>query len=160
MTHPKPTPADRGIHDVFLIAIFLKAVDGIFQTILGILLLFFSDTASGFVLWLVRDALVDDPDNFFLTHVRAIVMQPHHAYVFGGLYMIAHGAAKAFVAGALLRNYAWAYPVAIAFFGLFIFYEFMHIAATGSIPFMLLALFDIVTLWLVIYDYRHMRHRA
>ncbi|HUO50455.1 MAG TPA: DUF2127 domain-containing protein [Candidatus Paceibacterota bacterium] len=143
-----------------MVAVFLKLLDGILQVVLGFLLLLFSDQVSWLVLSLINNALIDDPDNFFVTHVRTIVLQPHHAYVFGGLYMIAHGVAKTFVSGALLRNFAWAYPVAIAFFGFFIFYEFVHIAMTGSVPFMFLAVFDIATLWLTIYDFQHSRHRS
>lgn len=150
---------EKGLHDAFLVAVVLKGLDGLLEIVLGFLLIF-TDTFSHTVFFLTRDALIDDPDNYFATHLRAFASQSHEAFVIGGLYLIAHGAVKTFISGSLWRNYSWAYPAAMVFFSLFIFYEVIHVARTGSIPFMCLAAFDILMLWLVGREYMREPHRS
>lgn len=146
------TLKERGIHDAFLFTVVVKGVDGLLEIVLGLLLMF-TDTFSDTVFFLTRDAIIDDPDNYFATHLRAFASQSHHVFVIGGLYLVAHGTLKAFISGALWRNYSWAYPAGIAVLGLFIFYEIIGVLARGSIPLMCLAAFDILMLWLVGYEY-------
>ncbi len=150
---------ERGIHDAFLIAIVLKGLDGLLEIGLGLLLIF-TDTFSTTVFFLTRNEIIEDPDNFFATHLRAFASQSHKAFVIGGLYLIAHGVLKAFIAGSLWRNYAWAYPAAMALIGFFILYEIIQIVQTGSIPLMGLTFFDIVMLWLVGHEYKKLPHRS
>ncbi len=150
---------ERGIHDVFLVTVALKGLDGILEIVLGLLLIF-TDTFSDVVFFLTRDAIIDDPNNYFASHLRAFASQSHQAFVIGGLYLVAHGILKAFIAGSLWRNYAWAYPVSMVFLGLFIFYETIGVLTRGSIPLMCLAVFDIFMLWLVGYEYKKWPHRT
>ena len=144
---------DRGFHDAFLITVVIKGVDGVLEIGLGFLLMF-TDTFSNVVFFLTNDALIDDPDNYFATHLRSLASQSHHAFVIGGLYLVAHGILKAFISASLWKNYSWAYPAAMALLGLFIFYEIIQVLARGSIPLMCLAAFDIAMLWLVSREYR------
>lgn len=153
------TLKERGIHDVFLIAVVLKGLDGLLEVVLGLLLIF-TDGFSDVVFFLTKDAIIDDPNNYFAMHLRAFASQSHEAFVIGGLYLIAHGIVKAFIAGSLWRNYTWAYPAAMALLGLFICYEIIRIGFTGSIPLTCLAIFDILMLWLVGHEYKKWPHRA
>jgi len=148
---------ERRIHDVFLVVVLLKGLDGLIEMALGFLLIF-TDEFSDVVFFLTRDAVIDDPNNFFATHLRAFASQSHEAFVIGGLYLVAHGFLKLFISGSLWRNYIWAYPAAMVFLGLFIFYEVIRIAQTGSVPFICLAIFDILMLWLVIHEYKKIPH--
>ena len=148
---------ERRIHGAFLITVVLKGLDGLLEIVLGLLLIF-TDEFSDVVFFLTRNAIIDDPNNFFATHLRALASQSHEAFIIGGLYLIAHGAVKVFISGSLWRNYVWAYPTAMVIIGLFIFYELIHIFRTGSVPFMCLAVFDIAMFWLVGYEYKHSSH--
>lgn len=150
---------EKRIHVLFLLAVILKGLDGLLEIVLGLLLMF-TDEFSDVVYFLTRDALIDDPDNYFATHLRAFANMSHEAFFIGGLYLVGHGAVKAFISGTLWRNYAWAYPAAMALLGLFILYELIHVVQTYSIPFMILALFDATMLWLVWYEYKKWPHRA
>ena len=156
------TPEDKAqqrIHTLFLIAVLLKGLDGILEIGLGFLLMF-TDTFSEVVFFLTRNELIEDPNNFFATHLRAFASQSHEAFFIGGLYLVAHGVLKAFISGTLWRNYAWAYPAAMMFLAVFIVYELIRILQTGSIPLMCLALFDVIMLGLVAYEYKRWPHRA
>jgi uncharacterized membrane protein len=155
---PAEKTTERGIHVAFLLAIVLKGLDGLLEIVLGLILIFtdeFSDVA-----FFLSNNFIDDPNNFFATHLRAFASQSHEAFVIGGLYLIAHGLVKSFISGSLLRNYSWAYPAAIALLALFICYEIIRVAFTGSISLTLFAIFDIVTVWLIAYEYRKLPHRA
>lgn len=144
---------EQGFYDAFLITVVIKGVDGLLEIALGFLLMF-TDTFSDVVFFLTNDAIIDDPNNYFATHLRAFASQSHHAFVIGGLYLVAHGVLKTFISASLWRNYSWAYPAAMAILGLFIFYEIIGILAHGSIPLMCLSAFDIAMLWLVGREYR------
>lgn len=150
---------ERRIHDLFLLAVALKGLDGLLEIVLGLLLMF-TDSFSDIVFLLTNDAIIDDPNNYFATHLRAFASQSHEAFFIGGLYLLAHGILKVFISATLWRNYTWAYPAAMMFLGLFIFYELIRIVQTSSIPLMCLALFDVIMLWLVVYEYRKWPHRG
>lgn len=156
---PPTTLKERGFHDLFLVMVVLKGLDGLLEIALGFLLIF-TDTFSDVVFFLTKYALIEDPDNYFATHLRAFASQSHEVFVIGGLYLIAHGLLKCFISGALWRNYSWAYPVAMVVLGLFIFYEIIGVFARDSIPLMCLAVFDIVMLYLVGREYRRTSHRT
>lgn len=150
---------EKWIYDAFIVTVVLKGIDGLLEIVLGFVLIF-TDAFSDVVFFLTRYALIDDPDNYFATHLRAFAMQSHKAFVIGGLYLIAHGILKSFISGSLWRNYSWAYPVAMVILGIFIFYEVVHVALTGSIPFICLAIFDVVMFSLVAHEYKWMKHRS
>ena len=159
---PEPTIQnikDRGLHEAFLATVLIKGFDGVLEIVLGFLLMF-TTVVNSVILFLIRDELIEYPYNFFATHLRALATQSHHAQLFGGLYLVAHGIVKTFLSVALWKNYAWAYPAAMAFLGLFIMYQLIRIAQTLSVPLMLLTLFDIVMLLLVAREYRSASHKA
>jgi uncharacterized membrane protein len=149
---------ERGIHEAFLVAVFIKGIDGLLEIVLGILLIF-TNTVSHVILALIRNELIEDPDDFFATHLRAFANQSHEVFLLGGLYLVAHGLVKAFLSGALWRNYLWAYPAALAFLGMFILFQLIRIIQTDSLPLIFLTIFDIVMFWLVAHEYmRHPQH--
>jgi len=144
---------EKRIHEAFLFTVIVKGFDGILEAGLGAVLIF-TNTVTSTIFFLTHDAIIEDPDNFFATHLRAFASQSHEAFVLGGLYLIAHGVVKAFLSITLWRNYIWAYPAAMAFLGLFILFQLIRISVTGSIPFILLTIFDIAMFWLVFHEYR------
>ena len=150
---------EKRIHVLFLVMVALKGLDGLLEIVLGLVLMF-TDEFSDVVFFLTRDAIIDDPDNYFATHLRAFASMSHEAFFIGGLYLVAHGAVKVFISGTLWRNYPWAYPAAMALLALFILYELIYIIQTYSIPFMFLSLFDVVMLWLVWHEYKKWPHHA
>ncbi|HTR18466.1 MAG TPA: DUF2127 domain-containing protein [Candidatus Paceibacterota bacterium] len=153
---------EKRIHDAFLLTVVIKGLDGVLEVALGALLTFtpFTTTLASAAFFLTRNEIVEDPDSFFATHLRALASQSHEAFVLGGLYLIAHGLVKTFLSVSLWRNYTWAYPAAMAFLGLFILFQIIRISVTGSIPLILLTFFDIGMFWLVWHEYKKWPHRT
>lgn len=150
---------DRWFHDAFLLAVVLKGLGGVIEIAAGCILVF-TDEFSDIAFFLARNQLIQDPEDHLASHLRQFASLSHEAFVFAGAYLIAHGLLKLFISGALWRNYAWAYPVAIVFLLLFIFYEVVRIAQTDFLPLICLAVFDIIMLSLVAHEYKRQPHRA
>lgn len=141
------------IKDVFLAAVAFKIIGAITELVLGLMLVF-TDSAVQFVLDLVRNQLLDDPDNFFTTHVRAFLMPSHDAQVFGGIYLLVHGVVKLFLFINLWRGKLWAYPATIAIVSLFIMYEILRGVRHHSLIFLWFTVFDVLLVWLIVHEYR------
>jgi uncharacterized membrane protein len=65
-----------------------------------------------------------------------------------------HGAIKVFLVVALLQRRLWAYPVAIAIFALFIFYQLYRFSLTNSIFLVILSIFDVLVIVLTYWEYQ------
>ncbi len=145
---------EKSIHKAFIITIAVKAVFAALETILGLLLLFTGSVVQ-VVLALLENELIEDPNDFFGTHVHALLNPSHEAQVFGGLYLISHGIVKLFLVIGLLRNKMWAYPASLAVFALFILYQMVRWLSTHSVFLLLLTVMDIIIMWLIWHEYHH-----
>lgn len=76
------------------------------------------------------------------------------ARAFAIFYFLSHGIIKLGLAGALLRNKLWAYPVAITFFGIFSIYQIQAIFGHSSLLEYILFLVNITVLISVSIEYR------
>jgi len=145
---------ERTIHRAFEIGIVLKGVNAAIEALFGVLLLF--TNVVGLVQTLIAAELIEDPDNFFATHLRALANPSHQAQIFGGLYLLSHGVIKGVLVIGLLRNKFWAYPASLAVLSLFIVYEVVRFFQTHYLPLLLLVVFDLVIVWLVWHEYRRL----
>ena len=144
---------EKGIHKVFIVSIAVKAVFATLEVVLGLLLLFTGSVVQ-IVLALLENELIDDPNDFFGTHLHAILNPTHEAQVFGGLYLISHGIVKLFLVIGLLRDKMWAYPASLAVFALFILYQTVRYLSTHSAFLLLLTVMDLIVMWLIWHEYQ------
>ncbi len=150
---------ERGIHQLFEIGIVLKGVNAFLELSLGALLLF-TPVLNNLIIVLVDNALVEDPDNFFASHIHSFLAANPNAQFYGGLYLLAQGVVKAFLVVAILRGKLWAYPAAISLLSLFVAYAAVTIARNHSIALTILTVFDLLIMWLIWHEYRHKQKRA
>jgi len=146
------------IHQAFEVGIILKGLNAALEIVFGILLLF--TNVVGLVQTLIADELIEDPDDFFATHLRALANSSHQVQIYGGLYLLSHGIIKAVLVGGLLRNKMWAYPASLAVLSLFIVYQVVRIVQTHSLPLLALTLFDLLVIWLVWEEYRRISKKS
>ena len=78
--------------------------------------------------------------------------------LFGNVYLIARGLAKVVLVVGLLRGKRWAYPVAIAFLGLFIAYQCYRLSYQFSLGLLPLTLFDGIIVALIWREYRFLKY--
>lgn len=150
---------ERYLHRFFLLSVWLKAFNAVIEVLLGILLLFSVGFTDALV-FLAQNELIEDPTDFFATHVNSFATHlSAGAQFFAAFYLLSHGLIKVFLVWGLLRGRLWAYPAAIAFFVLFVVYQIARFARTYSLLLLLLTLFDLIVIFLTWHEYRHVLRR-
>ncbi len=154
---PEPkTLRQRLLHGGFFVGIWLKGVDALFEIVGGVIFLLISNiTLNRIVTSLTLHELVEDPRDqvaLFLRHSAAQVTLDSR--LFGGTYLILHGATKLWLVTGLLQRKSWAYPAALGFLFLFIAYEGYRLSYNFSVGLAFLTFFDLI-FWLLIWrEYR------
>jgi uncharacterized membrane protein len=146
----------------FEIGIILKGLDGVLETIGGVLLLAVSPTQiNAAAKTLTQHELSEDPHDWIATHLL------HYAHgltgstvTFAAVYLLAHGLVKVVLVVALLRNKLWAYPGLIAVLLAFIGYQLYLIALHPTGGLVALTIFDAAVAWLTWREWRKQPPRA
>src|ERR1700751_1124492 len=94
----------------FRVGITLKGVDGVLETIAGVLLLVNPGTLRNLSLTLWTYGHFGDPNHFESSHLGRLANTDP---TFAGMYLLSHGFAKVVIVFALWMNRLWAYPLAI-----------------------------------------------
>lgn len=143
-------------HRVFNLMVILKGMNGVLELGGGLaLLLSQTGAVDGLVHALTAAELAEDPHdpianalNDWAAHLG------HETQVLAGAYLLLHGAVKTGLAGLLLRGKYWAYPVAIAFFAIFIAYMLFRLSRDWSWPLFGLVAFDLAMVAVILLDWR------
>ena len=145
-------PLDRA----FEIGIVLKGLDGILETVGGLLLLVLTpETINRLVTRLTQHELSEDPHDFIAGHLlRSAHGLTGGAVTFAAVYLLLHGISKIVLVGALLRNKLWAYPWLIAFLLVFIVYQLYRIILSPTFGLSALTIFDALIVWLTWREWR------
>ncbi|MGE5374094.1 MAG: DUF2127 domain-containing protein [Bacteroidota bacterium] len=153
----------RLLHGGFMLGIWLKGVDAIFEIIGGIAFLLVSNiTLNKIVTALTLHELVEDPRDRVALFLRQSAAQVTvNTRFFGGTYLVLHGLTKLWLVSGLLRKKSWAYPATLGFLFLFIAYEVYRLSYSFSFGLALLTVFDSVFWLLICREYRLARqHRT
>ena len=147
------------LHKLLDSALVIKVADGILEAMGGLLLLVFKPTQiDAAVVFLTQHELSQDPKdlvaNFMLRWAGNLT---GGAEIAGAIYLLAHGAVKAGLAFAIIRERRWAYPAMVAFLTLFIGYDLYLVAVAGKLSLLLLVVFDALILGLTVREYRVLR---
>ncbi len=141
----------RLLRDTFRVGIILKAVDGLLESLAGLLLLVDPDALRKISLTIWTYGHFPH-----LHHAGSHVAEQLGATdpVFAAAYLLSHGAVKIALAIALWMNRLWAYPLAIFVFGAFAVYQVFRLEHVYSIGLLLLTISDVVIIWLTLLEYR------
>jgi uncharacterized membrane protein len=147
----------------FRTGITVKGIDGLLETIGGVLLWVISPSAMNHtVALLFQHELSRDPDDFIGVHLLHISKELTDSNrLFASIYLLSHGIVKIVLAVALWLDDLWAYPLAIFVFGAFGVYQMYRYSHTHSMALLVLTVFDAALLWLTWAEYRVQKaHRA
>jgi len=149
----------------FKISVALKGLDGVLETIGGVILLFVRPaTIDHIARWVTQHELSQDPHDFLARHLlHSTAHLTHGTTLFAAFYLLSHGVAKVVLVVAVLRNELWAYPGLIVLLLLFIIYQLYRlIFVKPTIGITLLTLFDAFVVWLTWREYqaKHVRRQA
>jgi uncharacterized membrane protein len=144
----------------FEVGIILKGLDGLAETIGGILLLLVSPAQINHIATTItQHELSEDPHDWVATHLLHYAHGLTNASVtFAAIYLLAHGIVKVVLVGALLRNQLWAYPALIVVLIAFIGYQLYLIALKPTAGLIGLTIFDLAITALTWREWRKQQH--
>lgn len=152
---------EKGLHDIFIVGMILKAANAVLELAGGLAILLISKAfIVTSVLLLTKEELLEDPKdlvaNYIITSAHALTISTQY---FIATYLLVHGAIKVVLTISLLRRKLWAYPAAIAVFGIFVIYQIFRWSITGSLWYIVLTIFDIVLIYLTWREYKNLELR-
>ena len=151
--------ATNKLDKVFEISIILKAVDGLIETLGGILLIFVSPAnVTHWAVSATQNALGRNPHDFVATHI----LHSAHSFAMGGrvfasVYLLVHGLSKIILVVEILREKLWAYKGMIVLLGLFIIYQVYRMFYEPAIWLVVLTVFDVFIIYLTIREEKRQR---
>lgn len=140
------------IDRAFVLGIIAKGVNGLVETIGGLVLLLFTrEQLASWVAGLASGELAEDPHDFIAT--RLLHWSAHNTLTdaglrFAGVYLLSHGAVKVVLVAAVLRQKLWAYPWMLGFLVAFIGYQLYRIRVDPTTAMIALTCFDVALTWL------------
>ena len=144
-------------HRAYLVAIAIKGFDGAVETLLGIAVAILGRQGLyDLLIGIAAPELVNHPDSHashLIRHSAEGLMRASHGFMI--VYLLAHGLLKLGIAIGLFReNTEWIFPVGSAVLAGFIAYMSWHLSIHWSYWLFAFALFDLVTLALVLNEWR------
>jgi uncharacterized membrane protein len=150
----KQAKSGKGLHRLFELAIFVKGVDGVLETVGGLLILFVPlHSLDTLVRWLLARELSESHDWLADAAEHLLDSLSLNTKLFASIYLIGHGLVKIFLVYALWREKLWAFPVALWFIALFVVYQLYRFTHTHSIALLIFALLDVCVAWFIWREY-------
>ena len=146
---------ERMFHRLFEIGIWVKGIDGVIETVGGILLLAVSlDAINRYVIKLTEKEIEEDSGDLIANALRhaAHHMTPGSKRI-AGAYLVGNGVVKVFLAVGVLRGRIWCYPVAMAVITLFIVLQCLRLSFHFSWTMFLATIVDVIIVLLIWKEY-------
>jgi len=159
MPNLKDSKLIRYWHAFFELAVFIKGFNGIWETVSGFSVLFFSKAAfSKLFSFLFRNELLENPHDSFIDFMaQAMQNLSTGTKRFAAIYILLHGLLNIFLAIQLYRNKLWAYLVAINVIIVLIFYQIYRIALHHSLFLTVITIFDALFIILTWHEYQYQK---
>lgn len=153
----KPLLKEKQWHELFEVGLFLKAFNGAWETVSGLMFLLVSKaTLSGWFSRLIQNELLEDPRDRVTNFIVHTLLNPGTTTkTFAALYVLFHGLLNLFLVIQLRRDKHWAYLVTIWTVILFMFYQVYRISVHHSLILTVITIFDVFYIFIVWHEYRH-----
>ena len=150
------TARERMLHRLFQIGIWIKGIDGLIETVGGIVLLAVSlDAINDFVIALTEKEIEEDSGDLIANGLRhAAKRMTSGSKQIAGAYLLGNGVVKVFLAVGILRGRIWCYPVAIAVITVFILLQFLRLSFHFSWTMFVATIVDVAIVLLIWREYR------
>ncbi len=151
----------RYLHRLFWVSILVKGLDGVLETIGGILVLLASRAdLINIVIFLTAPELTEDPGDLVANYLRhAVLNLSANTKYFASVYLLFNGVVKVLLMIGILRGKLWSYRMASVFIAIFVCYQLYRFSHTHSLVLLGFMLFDVLTLYLIWREYR-LRNRT
>lgn len=160
---PCLTKSRSFFHLAYLITIGIKGFDGALETIFGLIVLFVGKTRLyAYAIHITAPEITGHPvthAGHMIRHNADTLMQASAAFVI--TYLLIHGILKLGIAISLIRERSlWIFPVSAVILTGFVIFMLYKLALHRSGWLLAFAIFDLVTIALVLNEWRNFRIRA
>ncbi|MEJ2702886.1 MAG: DUF2127 domain-containing protein [Sedimentisphaerales bacterium] len=151
-------------HVLFLVGIFFKGLDGVLESLGGLVLLFLNHTSLmkyvNDVTFLFHEELTERPPDAIFQYLLNVAHVSENTQLFAGIYLVGHGAIKMAIVAGLYFKRLWVYPLAEGVLGLFIVYQLYRFTHTYSILLLFLSVVDAAVILLIYKEYKRLKNPA
>ncbi|WP_292471184.1 DUF2127 domain-containing protein [Methanolobus sp.] len=150
------------IHDIFIIGIIIKGIDGLLELIGGFILISSkSDTISKIIQTIFKHEIAQDPTDLLANYFIQLSNNLSISTIsFAAIYLIIHGSIKIGLFSGLWYKKLWTYPLAGILLSFFVMYQLIRFFNTHSILLLFLTLVDILIIILLRFEYKRLKHSA
>ena len=144
----------------FRIGLYIKGLDGLFECLGGVLLLFIKPgQLDALARTLTEGQLSRNPNDFIANHIlKSVHSLSGASLMFASLYLLSHGIVKLVLVVEVLRNRLWAYMALIIVTAAFVIYQLYRITLVKfSISLTLLTIFDLLIIYLTQKEYGRLK---
>jgi uncharacterized membrane protein len=144
-------------HKLFEASVFIKAINGIWETVSGFVLLFISKATIAHAFYgLTKQELGEDHHDKVINVLnRSMEHLTSGTKNFAAMYILVHGLINIFLAYYLYKEKLWAFWVSLGFFGLSIVYLAYRAYNNHSMGLYALILFDVFFLFLTWHEFQY-----
>jgi uncharacterized membrane protein len=146
-------------HHLFNISIIAKGVDGVLETIGGILLFFISpQRIHSIIQRITQHELSKDHKDIIASYLlNSTSHLTKGVTTFAAMYLLWHGVVKIGLVTALMLKIKWAYPAAIAAFTIFLGYQMYRYSHTHAPELLVLSVLDVLVIILTWLEYKRLQ---
>jgi len=150
---------ERVLDLVFLVGVLFKGIDGLLETIGGIVLLFVTPgQVKSAAHAATSNELTEDPHDLVANLLVHGVSHLHTgSQMFIAAYLVLHGVVKLAIVVALLVGSRRVYPWAMAALGAFVVFQVYELVTAPSVGVVVLTILDVVIIWLTWREWRRNR---
>jgi uncharacterized membrane protein len=150
---------EANVRRLFEITLLLKALHSLLEIVSGALLGAIStDAVLKIARFVTQGELLEDPNdliaNYLLRVAQDLSVGSKGAAAF---FLLSHGSVKLALVLAVMKGWAWAYPVFIGALGLLIGYQSYQLWHVFSVGLTALTIFDVLVFVLTWHEYRLVR---
>jgi len=143
---------------IFELGIFLKGINGIWETIAGLSILIVGKARfANLFSFLARREIIENPHDRIINLGAQLLQGVDSAKTFVGLYFLIHGVVNIFLSIQLYRNRLWAYLVTIWVMVVFIAYQIHRISLYHSRFLMAVTVYDLLFTILTWHEYNYQK---
>jgi uncharacterized membrane protein len=146
-------------HILFLVGVFFKGLDGVLETLGGLIFLFLRHGAlEKFARIVFRGELAEDPHDIIANYlINLAAHTSRDTEFFAAIFLLVHGAIKISIVTGLYLRKLWIYPLAEIILSLFVLYQLYRFSHTFSVLLIFISIVDIFIIFLIRTEHKRLK---
>jgi uncharacterized membrane protein len=146
-------------HIFFLVGVFFKGLDGVLETLGGLIFLFLRHGAlEKFAHIVFRGELAEEPHDIIANYlINLAAHTSRDTEFFAAIFLLVHGAIKISIVTGLYWRKLWIYPLAEIILSLFVLYQLYRFSHTFSILLICISIVDIFIIFLIRTEHKRLK---